>query len=139
MWGRHIDVGFFYEINNDGKAPSWAFHFHAHFSSRPAVDLLHVDGRAQSWALDREHDTEFRAAGSDDSCRGLRAASAQGGCGKNHPSTLWIFRKVLQALPWTRIWDISNKNVETSCNCKLDMCLCQYEEYLSRAPAIFLT
>ena len=35
--------GFFYEIHDDGKAPSWAFHFHEHLSSRPAVDLLHVE------------------------------------------------------------------------------------------------
>ena len=38
--------GFFYEIHNDGRAPSWAFHFHGHLSSRPAVDLLYEDGRA---------------------------------------------------------------------------------------------
>ena len=44
--------GFFYEIHDDGKAQSWAFHFHGHLSSRPAVDLLHDDGKAaQSWAL----------------------------------------------------------------------------------------
>jgi len=28
-----------------------AFHCHGHLTSRPAADLLHDDGRAQSWAL----------------------------------------------------------------------------------------
>jgi len=39
--------GFFYEIHDDGKAPSCAFHFHGHLSSQPAVDLLHEE----SWTL----------------------------------------------------------------------------------------
>ena len=45
--------GFFYEIHDDGEAPSWAFHWHGHLTSRPAADLLHDDddGRAQSWDL----------------------------------------------------------------------------------------
>jgi len=40
--------GFFYEIHDDDKTPSWTFHFHGHLTSRPAADLLHDDGRAQS-------------------------------------------------------------------------------------------
>jgi len=43
--------GFFYEIHDNGKAPSLAFHCHGHLTSRPAADLLHDDGKAQSWAL----------------------------------------------------------------------------------------
>ena len=46
--------GFFYEIHDDGKAPSCAFRFHGHLSSRPAADLFYEDGRAQSWAC-HEH------------------------------------------------------------------------------------
>jgi len=40
--------GFFYEIHDDDKTPSWTLHFHGHLTSRPAADLLHDDGRAQS-------------------------------------------------------------------------------------------
>jgi len=43
--------GFFYEIHDDGKASSCAFHCHGHLSDRPAADLLHDDDRTQSWAL----------------------------------------------------------------------------------------
>jgi len=43
--------GFFYEIHDDGEAPSWAFHCDGHLISRPVADLLHDDGRAPSWAL----------------------------------------------------------------------------------------
>ena len=42
---------FFYEILNNGKAPSLAFHCHGHLTSRSAADLLHDDDTAQSWAL----------------------------------------------------------------------------------------
>jgi len=33
--------GFFYEIHDDGKAPSWAFHWHGHLTSRPTANLFH--------------------------------------------------------------------------------------------------
>ena len=43
--------GFFYEIHDNGKAPSLAFHCHGHLTSRPAADLLHDDGKAPSWTF----------------------------------------------------------------------------------------